>query len=128
MSSISSSFQHSPPILPPAKSSSTFDDISQGELQQITPEGASASVSLSADLSGASAATGTGQLAVAFASAIQAATTVDPTTGQRELKDGAGDKLTSAISALLVQNGFSADQAGAAAANLKSELANGDPL
>jgi hypothetical protein len=128
MSSILSVLQHSPHTTPFANTSSTFDDVSEVELQQITTEGGSASVSLGANLAGVSTSTGTGQFTVAFASAIQSATTVDPTTGQRELKDGAGDKLTSAITALLVQNGFSADQAGAAAANLKTELGNGDPL
>ncbi|CAB3792236.1 hypothetical protein [Pararobbsia alpina] len=138
MSSIVSTLQHSPNLTPFANSSSpnssspnsssTFDDVSEVELQQITTASGSASVSLGANLSGVSTATGTGQLAVAFASAIQSATTVDPTTGQRELTNGAGDKLTSAITALLVQNGFSTAQAGAAAANLKTELANGDPL
>jgi hypothetical protein len=128
MSSILSVLQAPPQHTPLANSSSTFDDVSEVELQQITTEGGTASVSLGANLSGVSAATGTGQLAVAFASAIQSATTVDPTTGQRELNNGAGDKLASAITALLVQNGFSAGQASAAAANLNTELANGDPL
>jgi hypothetical protein len=108
--------------------SSSFDDVSELDIQQTTTESGQASVSLSANLSGATAATGTGQLAIAFASAIQASTTVDPATGERELKKGASDQLNSAITSLLVQNGFSAQQAAAATTNLQSELSSGDPL
>jgi hypothetical protein len=94
--------------------------VSGGE--QAT-ETAAASVSLNANLNGVTAATGTGELALEFAQAIQGATEVDPATGHREIIAGAGAQLTTTINNLLVQNGFSAEQASTLSANLATQLA-----
>jgi len=94
--------------------------VSGGE--QAT-ETAAASVSLNANLNGVTAATGTGELALEFAQAIQGATEVDPATGNREIVAGAGAQLTTTINNLLVQNGFSAEQASTLSANLATQLA-----
>ncbi len=108
--------------------SNQFDDVSELDLQQITSESGTASVSLGANLSGTSAATSTGKLALAFANAIDASTSVDAATGQRELNAGAAGKLSDAVTNLLMQNGFSASQAASAVSNLQNELSNGAPL
>jgi hypothetical protein len=82
-------------------------------------------LSLDQPLSGQADATQNDLLAQGLAQAIDAATTVDPVTGQRELIGGASSSLTSAITNLLTQNGFSADEAKAAIAELTKELTHG---
>jgi hypothetical protein len=64
-------------------------------------------------------------LAQGLAQAINAATTVDPVTGQHELLAGAGSSLTTAVTKLLTDNGFSDDEAQAAAKELSKELQKG---
>jgi hypothetical protein len=64
-------------------------------------------------------------LAEGLANAINGATTVDPVTGQHELRAGAGGSLTTAVTKLLTDNGFSDDEAQAAAKELNKELQNG---
>ncbi|MEI9986227.1 MAG: hypothetical protein WDN69_25480 [Aliidongia sp.] len=64
-------------------------------------------------------------LAQAWPTAIETATTIDPLTGQRELLAGAGNNLANTVTNLLTQNGFSADDAQTATAELSKELAQG---
>lgn len=111
-----------------AKSSTTFDDVSELDLSLVSTSSGSASVSLSSDLSGTSASTPTGKLAVGFAQALESATFVDPTTGEREIKSGKSGELVAALNALLMQNGFSQDQASQVTQSLTNELANGEPI
>jgi hypothetical protein len=87
-----------------------------------------ASVSLGADLSGTTASTETGALTLGIAKALQTATEVDPATGRRELIAGAGAQLTQTINQLLTSNGFTADEAADATANLADELAQGGQI
>lgn len=70
-----------------------------------------ASVSLDSDLGTVTAATSAGQITLTLAQILQSATSVDPSTGHREITDGANAQLTSALSAFLVANGFSEQQA-----------------
>ena len=108
--------------------SQTYDDVSELDLSAVTSTTGSASVSLSSDLSSATASTETGQLALGFAQALDSATTVDQTTGQRELKAGQGDALVAALNSLLMQHGFTQDQATAVTTTLSNELSSGSPL
>ena len=111
-----------------SSSASSYVSTSQTSIVESDSEVAQASVSLSANLNGVSAATGTGQLTLAFARALQTATQVDPTTGGREIIAGANAQLTSTLNALLVQNGFTSAQAASATASLTTELAQGGPI
>jgi hypothetical protein len=85
-------------------------------------------ISLDQPPSAASSNSESDVLAFGLAKAIDDATTVDPVTGHRELVKGAGDKLTAAVTKLLTDNGFSADDAAAATANLSKELAQGGKI
>jgi len=118
------------PLLSSASSSSasSYVSTSQTSVVESDAEVAQASVSLSANLNGVSAATGTGQLTLAFARALQTATQVDPTTGGREIIAGANAQLTSTLDTLLVQNGFTTAQAASATADLATQLAQGGPI
>ncbi|HTJ92549.1 MAG TPA: hypothetical protein VL424_05500 [Pararobbsia sp.] len=111
-----------------ANGSTKFDDVSEVDLSLVSSTTGSASVSLNSDLSGVSATTQTGQLAVSFAQAIEQATTVDPATGQREIQQGKAGELASALNALFAQNGFTQDQASQATQSIENELANGQPI
>ncbi len=103
----------------------SFIDASQVAVAESTTEVTQASVSLSANLNGVTAGTAAGELTLQFAQALQSATTVDPSTGQREITSGADAQLTATFSALLQQNGFSSTQANAAATSLETQLAQG---
>ena len=102
---------------------STFNGTFLVAGAEQTTETANAAVSLNANLNGVTAATGTGELALEFAQAIQGATQVDPATGDREIIAGAGAQLTTTINNLLVQSGFSAEQASTLSASLATQLA-----
>lgn len=82
-------------------------------------------LSLDQPLGGQADTTQNDLLAQGLAQAIDAATTVDPVTGQRELLAGASNSLTSAVTNLLTENGFSAEDAATATAALNKELAHG---
>jgi hypothetical protein len=82
-------------------------------------------LSLDQNLSSQADITQNDLLAQGLAQAIDGATTVDPVTGQRELIGGASSSLTSTITNLLTENGFSQDDAEAATAALEKELAHG---
>ncbi|WP_158902533.1 hypothetical protein [Burkholderia sp. L27(2015)] len=107
---------------------STFNGVFLVSGGEQATETANAAVSLNANLNGVTAATGTGELALEFAQAIQGATQVDPSTGNREIIAGAGAQLTTTINNLLVQNGFSAEQASTLSANLTTQLAKSGSL
>ncbi|RFU48358.1 hypothetical protein [Paraburkholderia sp. DHOC27] len=97
-----------------------------GDVEQAVVE--QASVSLDAKLGSATANTAAGQLALTLAQMLQSTTTVDPTTGYREMTDGANQQLTSALSAFLQANGFSAQQAAASVSGLAGQLAAGGDI
>ena len=65
------------------------------------------------------------QLAQVLADAVNAATVVDPITGQRELLAGAAKTLASTIDTLLTQNGFSADDVQQAVTGLVQQISQG---
>jgi hypothetical protein len=112
----------------PTSSTASFVSTSQVAVVESDVEVAQASVSLSANLNNVTAATGTGQLTLEFARALQGATEVDPATGQREIIAGANAQLTTTLNSLLVQSGFSSAQASDATADLATELAQGGPI
>lgn len=124
MSTINGLIPNSPYALT-GSGAGSFIDASQVAVAESTTEVSQASVSLSANLNGVSAGTAAGELTLQFAQALQSATTVDPSTGQRELASGADAQLTAAFSALLEQNGFSSSQASTAANSLEIQLAQG---
>jgi hypothetical protein len=74
------------------------------------------------------AATSVGQLAQAFGQAAQSATTVDPSTGLREVSATSSAQLGSALDQFLVQNGFSQQQADAASKSFVEQLQKGGPV
>lgn len=111
-----------------ANGSTSFDDVSELDLSLVSSTSGSASVSLSSDLSGVSASTPTGKFALGFAQALESATYVDQTTGQREIQQGKAGELAATLNALLMQNGFSKDQASQVTQSLETELANGQPI
>lgn len=111
--------------LAPANSYLSTTSVS---INEADSEVAQASVSLSANLNNVTAATGTGQLTLAFARALQGATQVDPVTGHRELIAGANTQLTATLTSLLEQNGFTAGEASAATSSLAAQLAQGGPI
>lgn len=124
MSTINGLIPNSPYALT-GSGAGSFIDASQVAVAESTTEVSQAAVSLSADLNGVSAGTAAGELTLQFAQALQSATTVDPSTGQRELASGADAQLTATFSALLEQNGFSSSQASTAANSLEIQLAQG---
>lgn len=124
MSTINGLIPNSPYALT-GSGAGSFIDASQVAVAESTTEVSQASVSLSANLNGVSAGTAAGELTLQFAQALQSATTVDPSTGQRELASGADAQLTATFSALLEQNGFSSSQASTAANSLEIQLAQG---
>jgi hypothetical protein len=111
-----------------AKADKTGYDLDEITSAYSRSADGTASVSLGADLSNTTASTETGALTLGIAKALQAATEVDPATGQRELIAGAGDQLTQTINTLLTNNGFTADEASNATANLAQELALGGQI
>jgi hypothetical protein len=113
---------------PTTSPSGSYLSTSQAAINETDTESAQASVSLSANLNGVSAATGTGQLTLAFARAVQGATEVDPDTGHLEITAGANAALVSTINSLLEQSGLTAAQASSATANLGNELTQGGPI
>ena len=102
-----------------------FDEITNAATEDTS---GSAAVSLSANLGNTTASTETGWLTLGIARALQTATTVDPATGHRELIAGAGDQLTATINKLLIDSGFTADDAATATANLSQALAQGGQI
>ncbi|CAB3747307.1 hypothetical protein [Paraburkholderia humisilvae] len=68
------------------------------------------------------------QLMQAFGQALQGATTVDPSTGVREVSASASTQLSTALNGFFVQNGFSQQQADAATKDFVAELAKGGPV
>jgi len=128
MSSILGVSQNLQYTQPPTSSTASFVSTSQVAVVESDTEVAQASVSLSANLNNVTAATGTGQLTLEFARALQGATEVDPATGHREIIAGANAQLTSTLNSLLVQSGFTAAQASNATADLATELAQGGPI
>jgi len=116
------------PFQPTTSPNGSYLSVSQSSIDETDSESAQASVSLSANLNGVSAATATGQLTLAFARALQGATEVDPDTGHLEITAGANTALVSTINALLQQNGLTAAEAASATANLGSELTQGGPI
>jgi hypothetical protein len=113
----------SAPILP-----GRYNDSSTISVEQDDSISGQASVSLNANLASASAATTTGQFTLEFAQALQSATTVDPSTGHREILAGASAQLVTTLNALLVQNGFTSAQAAAATSSLPAQLAQGGQI
>jgi hypothetical protein len=65
------------------------------------------------------------QFEAAFGQILQTATTVDPATGQREMTATADSELSGALQNLLVESGFTAQQAEAASASFGEQLAKG---
>lgn len=116
------------PFQPLTSPNGSYLSTSQASINETDSESAQASVSLSANLNGVSAATGTGQLTLAFARALQGATEVDANTGHLEIIAGANTALVSTINSLLEQSGLTAAQASSATANLGSELTQGGPI
>jgi len=125
MSNILSALQGLQYGLPAIGPSGSFESINQATVDEASVQVAGAQVSLNANLNQVTASTGTGQLALAFAQALQSATEVDPATGHLEIIAGANAQLSSALNTLLVQNGFSSDAASAATASFASDLAQG---
>jgi hypothetical protein len=74
------------------------------------------------------AATSVGQLAHAFGQAAQGASTVDPSTGLREISSSSSAQLGSALDQFLVQSGFSQQQADAASQSFVEQLQKGGPV
>jgi hypothetical protein len=74
------------------------------------------------------AATSVGQLAQAFGQAAQGASTVDPSTGLREISSSSSTQLGSALDQFLLQNGFSQQQADAASKSFVQQLQQGGPV
>jgi hypothetical protein len=62
------------------------------------------------------------QLSQGLADAVNAATIVDPVTGQRELLGGAANTLASTLDTLLTQNGFNADDVKQAVTGLVQQI------
>jgi hypothetical protein len=113
----------SAPILP-----GSYNDSSTISVEQDASISGQAAVSLNANLASASAATTTGQFTLEFAQALQSATTVDPSTGHREILAGASAQLVTTLNSLLVQNGFTSAQAAAATSSLPAQLAQGGQI
>jgi hypothetical protein len=67
----------------------------------------------------------TSQFEAAFGQILQTATTVDPATGQREMTATADSELSGALQNLLVESGFTAQQAEAVGASFGEQLAKG---
>ncbi|GAB7522321.1 hypothetical protein PBS_13050 [Paraburkholderia sp. 2C] len=65
------------------------------------------------------------QFEAAFGQILQTATTVDPATGQREMTATADSELSGALQSLMVESGFTAQQAEAASASFGEQLAKG---
>ncbi|HEY4350611.1 MAG TPA: hypothetical protein VGN31_05255 [Paraburkholderia sp.] len=61
----------------------------------------------------------------AFGQILQTASTVDPATGQREMTAAANSELSGALQKLLVESGFTTQQAEAASASFGEQLAKG---
>lgn len=76
----------------------------------------------------AAAASSASQLEAAFGHALQNATSVDPSTGQREVSTSADSQLSAALNSFLVQSGFSQQQADAASVGFAAQLAKGGPV
>jgi hypothetical protein len=74
------------------------------------------------------AAASVNQLAQVFVQALQGTTSVDPSTGLREVSASASSQLNAALSSFLVQSGFSQQQADAAASGFAAQLATGGPV
>ncbi|CAB3763624.1 hypothetical protein [Paraburkholderia solisilvae] len=68
------------------------------------------------------------QLEVAFGQALQSATAIDPSSGQREMSANADKQLSAALNQFLVQSGFTQQQADAASAGFEQQLAGGGPI
>ena len=106
MSNILSALQGLQYGLPAIGPSGSFESINQATVDEASVQVAGAQVSLNANLNQVTASTGTGQLALAFAQALQSATEVDPATGHLEIIAGANAQLSSALNTLLVQKGI----------------------
>lgn len=87
-----------------------------------------ASVSLDSQLGSVTAQTAAGQLTLTLAQILQSATTVDPSTGHREIADGANQQLATTLSSFLVANGFSEQQAAAGVSGLTAGLSEGGDI
>ncbi|HEY3597941.1 MAG TPA: hypothetical protein VGL08_10585 [Paraburkholderia sp.] len=74
------------------------------------------------------AAASMGQLALSFGQALENSTTVDPSSGQCEISASASSQLSAALNGLLVQSGFSQQQAAAATSDFTAQLAHGGPI
>jgi hypothetical protein len=74
------------------------------------------------------AAASLGQLTQAFGQAAQGASSVDPSTGLREISATSSAQLGSALDQFLVQNGFSQQQADAASQSFVEQLQKGGPV
>ncbi|WP_459711925.1 hypothetical protein [Paraburkholderia sp. 2C] len=87
--------------------------------------GSLAAAALAAAMQAAASVT---QLAQAFGQAAQGASTVDPSTGLREVSATSSAQLGSALDQFLVQSGFSQQQADAASQSFVEELQKGGPV
>jgi hypothetical protein len=81
-------------------------------------------VNLSSDVSGLTGGTAATQFTASLTKILQAATSVDPATGLREINAGVGQALGSQLGQLLTQSGFSQADAEAASNSLVSQLAS----
>ena len=68
------------------------------------------------------------QFEAAFGQILQTATTVDPATGHREMTSTANSELSGALQNLLVQSGFSTQQAQQVSASFGEQLAKGGSI
>ncbi|WP_144156483.1 hypothetical protein [Paraburkholderia sp. BCC1885] len=74
------------------------------------------------------AAANVSQLELTFGQILQSATSVDPSTGQREMSATADSQLSAALNTFLVGSGFTQEQADAASKGFDQELAEGEPI
>ncbi|QYD71901.1 hypothetical protein KZJ38_33635 [Paraburkholderia edwinii] len=68
------------------------------------------------------------QFEATFGQILQTATNVDPATGQREITATANSELSGALQNLLVESGFTAQQAEAVGASFSEQLAKGGSI
>lgn len=110
----------------PSDSSANAHRTRSSQAGTLADPGSQLAASLAAALQAQVASVG--QLMQAFGQAVQSATTVDPSTGVREVSAAASTQLGFALNGFLVQNGFSQQQADAATKDFVAELAKGGPV
>ena len=88
----------------------------------VTDTEGSAGVSLDSNLSGVKAQSSVGDFTLQLAKALQADTTVDPTTGVRSLTDDGKAALIKTVSQLLLSKNFTTDEAATGAQALADSI------